>query len=163
MYSPTVFGCPDTSISPSRITSSPTEIIFVARATSSASGLSKLLLSRLLASATSAVPTREVNSRAIARGAQPDLVLDDPPRTAELAKRIEIPHDRHVGIGRVDLARSIRLDAARECRHSPQEEHLWAAPRRRETDIEARTLRDNAGLCEERIRPAPPVRPQRVH
>ena len=62
MYSEVVFGWPETSISPSRVMSRPTEIMFVASATSTRWSSVKSRASRRLASATSAVPTREVSS-----------------------------------------------------------------------------------------------------
>ena len=62
MYSALVLGWPKTTISPSRVMSRPTEIMFVARATSTRSFSRNGRASRRLASATLSVLTREVSS-----------------------------------------------------------------------------------------------------
>ena len=62
MYSALVFGWPSTTISPSRVMSRPTEIMFVAIATSTRSFSWNGSASRRLASATLSVLTREVSS-----------------------------------------------------------------------------------------------------
>ncbi len=64
MYSEVVFGWPNTAIRPSRGMSRPTEIMFVASATSTRSGfVGTARFSASLASATLSVLYREVSSR----------------------------------------------------------------------------------------------------
>src|SRR5271163_1605238 len=186
MYSPTVFGWPDTSIRPSRTMSRPTEIMFVASTTSTGSLRSKVLPSRALVSATSAVPIREVNSsasrkvrsakrlladplpRAVARCAQSHLVIDYAAGTAQLAQGVEVRHDRHIGIGRIDLRRAVRLAAScllpcldrssSKRRRRTQKQHLRAPPRRGQTEVETRPVRSLIGLGKKRVGAARPGR-----
>ena len=155
MYSALVFGCPSTTIRPSRVMSRPTEIMFVAIATSTFSFSWKRSASRRFASATLSVLTREVSSThlvgdlpvgeqpfrlsdapssRVAREPRADLVLDDAPAAAQFAEAVEVAQKRHVGVGRVLLVPRpflgpIRfLGGAEQRKVGPQQDHFRAPP-----------------------------------
>ena len=164
MYSALVFGCPKTTIRPSRVMSRPTEIMFVAMATSTRSFSQNGRASRRLASATLSVLTRRgqldrlvgdlavleqalrlADPLAAAVAGQPvaDFVLDDPPGAAQLAQAVEVAEQRHVR-DRPDL--SGRLLAAelgvgllcrgQERQVDPQHDHLGAAALGGDADVQ---------------------------
>ncbi len=123
MYSAAVFGCPSTTIRPSRGMSRPDrDHVRRERAVDAVLSRRTSVPSRRRASATLSVGTREVSSttsekflrswnsprcfadpaaRAVARDRVADLLLDDPPRAAQLAQAVEVADQRHVRVGRV--------------------------------------------------------------